>query len=183
MSALLRWPGKAALLGPTRSLLCKDTPSRLGELADLGKILKQTQKIRQNEESEEYVPNERQDKISEKALNKMEISNLPDKEFKVMVIRMLTELGRRMSEHSESFNKEGENIGKKQLKLKTTITEKKNTLDGIKSRQNDTKEWVSNLKDKVMEITQSEQQREKRIKKNKNSLRDFGSPWSFLLSD
>ena len=36
----------------------------------------------------------------------MEISNLPDKEFKVMVIKMLTELGRRREEHSENFNKQ-----------------------------------------------------------------------------
>jgi len=36
----------------------------------------------------------------------MEISNLPDKEFKVMVINMLTKLRRRMDEHSENFNKE-----------------------------------------------------------------------------
>ena len=38
----------------------------------------------------EYVPNERTRKDSEKQLNKMEISNLFDKEFKVMVIKMLT---------------------------------------------------------------------------------------------
>ena len=35
-----------------------------------------------------------QDRISEKVLNEMEISNLPDKEFKVMVIKMLMDLGR-----------------------------------------------------------------------------------------
>ena len=40
----------------------------------------------------------------------MEISNLPDKEFKVRVIRMLTALGTRMDEHSENFNKELEKI-------------------------------------------------------------------------
>lgn len=32
-----------------------------------------------------------------------QISNLPDKEFKVMVIKMITELGRRTDEHSENF--------------------------------------------------------------------------------
>ena len=42
--------------------------------------------------------------------NEMEISNLPDKEFKVMVIKKLAELGRRMDEHSENFNKEMGNI-------------------------------------------------------------------------
>ena len=36
----------------------------------------------------------------------MEIHNVPDKESKVMVIKMLKELRRRMGEHSEKFNKE-----------------------------------------------------------------------------
>lgn len=36
----------------------------------------------------------------------MKISNLPDKKFKVMVINLLTELRRRMKEHSENFNKD-----------------------------------------------------------------------------
>ena len=47
-----------------------------------------------------------QDKTSEKDLNEMEISNPPDKEFKVMVIKMLTELRRRVNKHSENLNKE-----------------------------------------------------------------------------
>jgi len=40
------------------------------------------------------------------------ISNLPDKEFKVMVIKMLTKIRRRMDEHSENFNKDMDNIRK-----------------------------------------------------------------------
>ena len=42
------------------------------------------QRIRQNEETKEYVAVEKkkkQDKTSEKELNKMEISNLPDMKF------------------------------------------------------------------------------------------------------
>ena len=49
-----------------------------------------------------------QDKASGKELNEMEISNLPDKEFKVIVIKMLTELGRRKDELSENDNKKTE---------------------------------------------------------------------------
>lgn len=41
----------------------------------------------------------------------MEMSNLSDKQFAVMVIKMLIELGRR-NEHIENFNKETENISK-----------------------------------------------------------------------
>ena len=37
-----------------------------------------------------------------KDLNETEINNLPDKEFKVILIKMLTELGRRMDEHRMS---------------------------------------------------------------------------------
>lgn len=44
-----------------------------------------------------------QDKTSEKELNKVEISNLPDKEFKVMVTTVFSELWRRMYEHSEKL--------------------------------------------------------------------------------
>lgn len=68
------------------------------------------------------------DKISETYINETEISNLLDKEFKVMVIKMFTELRRRMDEHSEIFNKEVEDIRKLQTKvpeLKNTITKQK----------------------------------------------------------
>ena len=62
---------------------------------------------------------------SEKELNKGEISNLPNKEFKVIIKKMLTELRRRIEEHSEKFNKKLENIDikKNQTELKNTITE------------------------------------------------------------
>ena len=46
-----------------------------------------------------------QDKTSGKELNKTEISNLSDKEFKVMVIRLLTEPGRRMDELQQTDRK------------------------------------------------------------------------------
>ena len=36
----------------------------------------------QNEETKKYVPNERKEQTPEKELNKMEISNLVDAEFK-----------------------------------------------------------------------------------------------------
>ena len=47
----------------------------------------------------------------------MEISNLPNKEFKVMIIKMFKELRRRLDKKNkklEVFNKELENIKKNQ---------------------------------------------------------------------
>ena len=67
-----------------------------------------------------------QDKTSEKELKEVEICNLTGKKLKVIVTKVLTELRRRMDEHSENFNKEIKNIRKYQTRV---ITELKNTLE------------------------------------------------------
>ena len=41
------------------------------------------------------------------------MNNLPDKIFKALVIKMLTELGKRKDKHHENFNKELENKQKR----------------------------------------------------------------------
>ena len=64
-----------------------------------------------------------QDKIPEEELSKVQLSNLPDKEFKLMIIKMLHEFRRRMDEHSVKFNKELQNIQKNQSELKNIMTE------------------------------------------------------------
>ena len=68
-----------------------------------------------------------QDKTSEKepntmAINNLAISNLPDKEFRVMFIKMLAKRRREMKEYNENFSKNGENIKKNQSVQKNTIT-------------------------------------------------------------
>ena len=76
-----------------------------------------------------------------------------------MVLKMLTKLRKRREEHSENFNKELENIKKKESEQKNKMTEMKNTLEGIDSRFDNTEEWVSSPEDKIVEITQSQQQK------------------------
>ena len=66
----------------------------------------------------------------------MEISNLPDKVLKTLVIKMLNRLRGKIDELSENFNKETENIFKRS-ELKNTIIEIKNTLEGLNSRLDD----------------------------------------------
>lgn len=70
-----------------------------------------------------------QDTTSQENLNEMEVSNLSDKDFNVMVIKMLIEL-RRIDEHSETFNKETENMRKNQGE----VTELKHTVIELKDR-------------------------------------------------
>lgn len=46
---------------------------------------------------------EQENKNPEKSTDEAEINNLPDEEFKTLVIRMLAELGERIDESSENF--------------------------------------------------------------------------------
>lgn len=48
---------------------------------------------------------------------------------------------------------------------------KKKKLQGIRSRLGDTEECISNVKDRIIEIIQSEHQKEKQILKSGNSLK------------
>ena len=66
----------------------------------------------------------------------MNINNLPDKDFKILVITLM-ESRRIMEGYNEKYNKEVENIRKFQTELtelKNTITELKNTLKDIYSK-------------------------------------------------
>ena len=74
----------------------------------------------------------------------MEISDLPDKELKIMLVNMLTKLIKRMEEHYENLN--NEMGGKVQSELKNIITETRNTPEGINSRLDDAEGQISNLK-------------------------------------
>ena len=82
-------------------------------------------------------------------------------EFKQKVIRMLTDLGRRMEELSE--NKKLENIKKNQWEMKNIVLERKTSLEGLNSRVDDTEERISKLDKRLEEITQAEQINENRI--------------------
>ena len=55
-----------------------------------------------------------QDNFTARDLSKMKISNMPDREFKVMVIKILTGLEKRVAYLSETLNNETENIKKNQ---------------------------------------------------------------------
>ena len=96
----------------------------------------------------------------------MEIDNLPDKEFKVMFIKMLKELMRRWYKQSEMFkvlNKQLETIKNNKRDGKWS-KQMKHTIKGINSRlyDNDTEDQISDLKNKVVEITEAEQKKEKK---------------------
>ena len=43
------------------------------------------------------------DKTPEKQLNEVEIGNLPDKEFRIMIVKMIQDLGKRMEAKIEKM--------------------------------------------------------------------------------
>ena len=81
-----------------------------------------------------------QENSPEEGLNEMGQA-IYDIEFKVMIIRMLN-----------SMKSDTETIRKDQPKMKTTISEINNTLEGISSRLDETDDQISNLEDKVEKI-------------------------------
>ena len=56
--------------------------------------------------------------------------------------------------------------------MNSIITELKNTLEGTNSRITESEEWISDLEDRMVEITAVEQNKGKRMKSIEDSLRD-----------
>ena len=117
-----------------------------------------------------------QEKTPEKQLNEVEIGNLPEKEFRIMIVKMIQDLGNRMEARTEKiqemFNKDLEELKNKQREMNNTITAMKNTLEGINSRITEKEERISDLEDNIVEITTAEQKK-KRMKRTEDSLRDL----------
>ena len=114
-----------------------------------------------------------QDKTPEKQLNEVEIVNLPEKEFRTVIVKMIQDLGKTMEakieKMQEMFNKDLEELKNKQTEMNNTIIEMKTTLEGINSRITEAEEWISDLEDRMVEFTTAEQNEEKRTKKMKTA--------------
>ena len=105
--------------------------------------------------------------------NEEEIGSLPEKEFRVMIGKMIQNLGNRMEKIQETFNKDLEELKSKQTMMNNRINEIKNSLEGMNSRITEAEERISDLEDKIVEITIAEQNKEKRMKRNEGRLRDL----------
>ena len=92
--------------------------------------------------------------------NEEEIGSLPEKEFKVMRVKMMQNLGNRMEKIQETFNKDLEELKRKQTMMNDTINEIKNSLERINSRITEAEERISDLEDKIVDITTAEKKKE-----------------------
>ena len=56
-------------------------------------------------------------------MNEEEIGSLPEKQFRVMLVKMIKNLGNRMEKIQETFNKDLEELKSKQTTMNNTINE------------------------------------------------------------
>ena len=102
-----------------------------------------------------------------------------------MIVRMIQDLRKRMEAKIEKMhemfnkdleelkNKHLEELKNKQTEMNNTITEMKDTLEGINSIITKAEKRKSDLEDRTVEFTAVEENKEKRMKRNEDSLRDL----------
>ena len=88
-----------------------------------------------------------QTRNAEVQINEDEIGKLPEKEFRIMIIKMIKNLENKMEKMQDSINRDLEELKNKHTKTNNTITEIKNTLEGMKSRISGAEERISELED------------------------------------
>ena len=129
------------------------------------------------------------EKTPEKQLSDQEILSLQEKDFRLLMLKMMQGIGNKleakMDNLQETLTKEIQDIKLKQEEMQNTITEIKNSLEAANSRIQEAEERISKVEDRLVEITEAEQKREKRLKKkmkrvSENSGTTLNAPTSVL---
>ena len=62
-----------------------------------------------------------QDKTPEKHLEEVEAGNLPEKEFRIITVKIIQDLGKRMERMQEMFTKDLEELKNRQTEMNDTV--------------------------------------------------------------
>ena len=76
----------------------------------------------------------KQTRNTEIQINEEEIGKVPEKEFRIMIVKIIKNLENKMEKMQESINKDLQELKNKHTETNNTITEIKDTLEGINSR-------------------------------------------------
>ena len=125
------------------------------------------EKQRNTTEMKEQIRN------TEVQINEEKIGKLPEKEFRIMIVKMIKNLENKMEKMKESTNKDLKELKNKHVETNNITIEIKNTLEGINSRISVAEKQISELEHKMVEITSEEQNKVKRMKRTEDSLRDL----------
>ena len=79
-----------------------------------------------------------QTRNTEVQINEEEVGKLPEKEFRIMIVKMIKNFENKMEKMQESIKKDLEELKNKHTNNR--ITEIKNTLEGINSRISEAEE-------------------------------------------
>ena len=111
-----------------------------------------------------------QDKCPPNQTREEEIGNLADKEFQIMIVKMIQNLENKMEFHinsletriekmQENLNKDLKEIKKSQYKMNNAINEIKNTLEGTNCRITEAEDGISEVEDTMVEINEAEREK------------------------
>ena len=114
-----------------------------------------------------------QDKCPPNQTKEEEIRNLPDKEFRIIIVKMIQNLESKMElqinsletrieKMQERFNKDLGEIKKSQYIMNNVINEIKNTPQGTNSRIMEAEDRISEVEDRMVEINETDRKRRKK---------------------
>ena len=81
-----------------------------------------------------------QTRSTEVQINEEEIGKLPERDFRIMIVKMIKNLEKQMEKMQESINQDLEELKNKRAETNNTIMKIKNTLEGISSRISEAEE-------------------------------------------
>ena len=113
-----------------------------------------------------------QTRNTEVQINEEETGKLLEKEFRIMIVKMIKNLEKN-GENARINQKDLEELKNTHTETNNTITENKNTLEGINSRVSEAEEQINVLEDEMVEIISAEKNKVKRMKRTEDNLRDL----------
>ena len=123
--------------------------------------MKRQRNTQQVKEQEKCPPNQPKEE---------EIGNLPEKEFQILIVKMIQNLEIKMESQisletriekmQERSNKDLEEIKKSQYIMNNAISEIRNTLEAT-NRITEAEDRISEIEDRMVEINESERKKEK----------------------
>ena len=124
--------------------------------------MKRQRNIQQIKEHDKCPPNQTKEE---------EIGSLPEKEFRIMIVKLIPNLENKMElqinsletrieKMQEWFNKDLEEIKKSQYIMNNAINEIKNTLEATNSRITEAEDRISEVEDRMVEINEAEKKKE-----------------------
>ena len=81
-----------------------------------------------------------QTRNTEVQINEEEIGKLPEKVFRMIIVKMIKNLESKMEKMQESINKDLEKLKNKHAETNSTTTEIQNTIEGINSKLSEREE-------------------------------------------